>query len=355
MILTELFTAKTIAEYWTEAVSNREPYLGSGFFPERKKAGLDLSWIKGHKGLPVTLMPSTFDAKARFRDRIGVSKVETEMPFFREGFLIKEKDRQDILRALDSGDPYVQSVLSRIFDDAANLIAGAAVVPERMRMQLLAPDGGKPAVVIQANGVDYSYDYDPDGSFLAGHYMENTTATDKWSDTENSRPLEDLREAMDAEEQLTGTRPEIALMSRKTFNYLLHNDSVRSAILAQNVTANILMTEVLVKSVLTQLLGLTAVVYTKKYVDDAGQTQAFYPDDMVTLLPGRPVGATWYGTTPEEADLMGGSQASVTIVDTGVAVTTILIPHPVNIETLASEIVLPSFEGMDDVYVMKVA
>ena len=43
------------------------------------------------------------------------------------------------------------------------------------------------------------------------------------------------------------------------------------------------------------------------------------------------------------------------IVDTGVAITTIKIPHPVNIETIASEIVLPSFERMDEVYVIKVA
>ena len=43
-------------------------------------------------------MPSAFDAKATFRDRIGFEKLETEMPFFREGYKIKEKDRQEMLR-----------------------------------------------------------------------------------------------------------------------------------------------------------------------------------------------------------------------------------------------------------------
>ena len=106
MNLTELFTPKIIAANYTEAASNAIPYLGSGLFPSVKRAGLDLAWIKGHKGLPISLKPSAFDAKATFRDRIGVSKLETEMPFFREGYKIKEKDRQEILRAQSSNDPY---------------------------------------------------------------------------------------------------------------------------------------------------------------------------------------------------------------------------------------------------------
>ena len=114
MNLTELFTPKIIAANYTEAASNAIPYLGSGLFPSVKRAGLDLAWIKGHKGLPVSLKPSAFDAKATFRDRIGVSKLETEMPFFREGYKIKEKDRQEILRAQSSNDPYAADVINRI-------------------------------------------------------------------------------------------------------------------------------------------------------------------------------------------------------------------------------------------------
>lgn len=111
MNLTELFTPEIIVANYTEAASNAIPYLGSGLFPSVKRAGLDLAWIKGHKGLPISLKPSAFDAKATFRDRIGVSKLETEMPFFREGYKIKEKDRQEILRAQSSNDPYAADVI----------------------------------------------------------------------------------------------------------------------------------------------------------------------------------------------------------------------------------------------------
>ena len=117
MNIIDVFTPAAVAAYWTEVGSNRVPYLGEGLFPVQKKAGLDLNWFKGSRGLPVSLMPSAFDAKATFRDRIGVQKIETEMPFFREGFKLKEKDRQELLRAQSSTDPYAREVLDRIFSE----------------------------------------------------------------------------------------------------------------------------------------------------------------------------------------------------------------------------------------------
>jgi hypothetical protein len=72
-------------------------------------------------------------------------------------------------------------------------------------------------------------------------------------------------------------------------------------------------------------------------------------------LPSYALGNTWFGTTPEEFDLMSGTaNASVSIVNTGVAITTIKEPHPVNVQTIVSEIILPSFERMDDIFVIKV-
>ena len=133
MNITDIFTPKAITMNWNEVYSNRLPYLGEDLFPAKKKMGLDLSWIKGYKGLPVSLMPSHFDAKPTFRDRIGVSKIETEMAFFREAMFLKEKDEQEIMWIQNSNDPYAAAVLSNIFDDTNTLIEGALVVPERMR------------------------------------------------------------------------------------------------------------------------------------------------------------------------------------------------------------------------------
>lgn len=356
MRLSDIFTAKAIALNWTQVASNKIAYLGSAFFSPQKKMGLDLKWIKGNKGLPISLAPSTFDAKSKFRDRIGVAIAETEMPFFRESFLVKEADEQEIMRVQSSNDPYANEVINRIFDDSNNLIDGANVVPERMIMQLLSPATGKPGIAIVANGVDYTYDYDPDGTFLANNFLELTGATDKWSDLVNSDPLDDLQTAQSKVESVTGTKPTIAIMSKKTMGYIVKNEKIKSAILAQNTTANIFMTEKRAKAFILEELDITIIVYTKQFKDESGVAKAFYPDDMVTLLPGDgvPLGNTWYGTTPEERTLMGNAQADVTIVNTGVTVAVTVTSDPVNTKTTASEIVLPSFERMNECFVIKV-
>lgn len=188
MNLREFFTPAAIAAQWAEAASNQIPYLGTGLFPARKKAGLDLSWLKGSKGLPVSLMPSAFDAAATFRDRIGFEKLETEMPFFREGFKIKEKDRQELLRVQDSNDPYARAIIERVFDDANSLIDGANVVPERMIMQLLFPENGNAGISISANGVAYIYNYDPNGTWKSSNYIV-LTGGDLWTAPTTADPL----------------------------------------------------------------------------------------------------------------------------------------------------------------------
>jgi hypothetical protein len=53
--------------------------------------------------------------------------------------------------------------------------------------------------------------------------------------------------------------------------------------------------------------------------------------------------------------MSGATVAQVNIVETGVAITTIKEPHPVNVQTIVSEITLPSFESIDNIYIVKVA
>ena len=51
---------------------------------------------------------------------------------------------------------------------------------------------------------------------------------------------------------------------------------------------------------------------------------------------------------------MGNSEANVSIVNTGVAITLTVTSDPVNTKTTVSEIVLPSYERMSETYVIKV-
>lgn len=355
MKLSDVFTAETIALNYTNAASNAIPYLGTGFFPSQKKAGLDLKWIKGHNGLAVSLMPSTFDAKSTFRDRVGISMSETEMPFFRESMLVKEKDEQEIMRVQDSKDPYAAQVLDNIFNDTKTLVDGANVVPERMIMQLLAPLNGSVGIEIKANNVDYTYNYDPDGSWKAEHYAKITTDADKWSTSATCDPLFDIETALDAQEAASGNRPEILLMSKATFNMIKNSAKVRSGILAQNTTANVNYTSAKVKQYVEEELSVTIIIYNKQFKNESGTAKKFYPDNIVMMLPNGAIGTTWYGTTPEERTLTAKSDADVSIVNTGVAVSVTITYDPVNTKTTVSEIVLPSFERMNECYAMEVA
>lgn len=353
MKITDVYSAKAVALVQTEVASNRIPYLGEGLFPAKKKMGLDLKWIKTSKGLPVSLSPSNFDAVSTLRSREGFKMTETEMAFFRESRIVKETDEQEMLRVQESTDPYVQEILNRVFDDVNDLIEGAMVVPERMIMQLLAPSDGSPKISIQADGVTYAYNYDPNNDYKTNNFAELSGETDKWSDIENSDPLEDVSNGLDSVEAKTGERPSIMIVSRKTMDYLKQNKKIKSAILAQNVTANIFMNDNRVKEIFSAELGVNIIVYSKQYKNEEGTVAKFYPDGFATLIPNGALGNTWRGTTPEERTLMGSKEADVSIVNTGIAVAVTVSNDPVQTKTTVSEIVLPSYERMDSTYVIK--
>ena len=356
MNLTEfrkLVSPKVIAANWTEAISNQIPYLGETLFPSKQKAGLDLKWIKGAKGLPVSLMPSAFDAKATFRSREGIKLTETEMPFFREGFKIKEKDRQEILRIREKNDPYMNDALTRVFDDAANLLEGALVVPERMIMQLLFPVNGDAGISIEANGVSYVYDYDPGDAWKTTNYLE-VGGDYTWDKGAAADPLGDIQLAQDRIKAQGGVGTIIA-MNNNTFKLLRSIKQIKDLFLTINGQALGVLTDPQIINVLKSTLNLTGIiVYDKQYKDEDGETHYFVPDYYVAVLPAGPLGNTWRGTTPEEADLMDSKEAEVAVVNQGIAITQIVDTHPVNINTFASEIVLPSFERMNEVAVLKV-
>lgn len=350
MDINNVINPATLAAYFTEHPSNAIPYLGEDFFPRKKRAGLGLSFIRRLNGIPVSLKPSVFDAKVNC---IDADRIDSDMPFFRKTMHVPEKDRQEILRASESNDPYLISTAEQIFNDANTLVRAAEVVPERMRWQLLAPTTGKPGISISANGVDYTYDYDPDDTWKTNNFLE-VTSTDKWDAPDTADPLGDLTEAQDKAEASSGTRPAVAVMNRNTLNLMIKCKSVQNAILAQNATANIFVNEAVMRSVLLNQLGLDLVVYSKLYKDDAGAQKSFVPDGMVTLLPKVPLGSTYYGTTPEEARLKNKSNVEFQLINTGVALTAADNIDSVNYKIICSEIVLPSYEGMDSVAVIKV-
>lgn len=335
----EMVTAPEIAAYWETFTKDRPPYLGETLFPAQKKLGLDLKWIKGAQGLPVVLKPSAFDVNVVPRPRIGFDRMATEMPFFKESMYIDEELRQSLNMVLETGNQaYIDSVMSRVFNDNVRLLEGARVRREAMRMMVLTTG----TIAIDANGQAYDYDFG-----VPENHKGNATVS--WSDPA-ADILGDITKWQDTVENDTGVRPTRAVCDRKTWAHIKKNSVISKAIYVMQA-GDILVSDAKVRSLLMEELGLEVVVYSKLYTNDSGTTTAFIPENTFVLFPVGTLGKTWYGTTPEESDLISGGVANVAITDTGVAVTTMRKADPVNVETKVSMICLPSFEAADNIFI----
>ena len=343
MNIFDLIKAPELTSYWEEKKQDMPPYLGEELFPSDKKLGLKLDWIKGANGLPVVLKPSAFDVGAVPRARIGFDKLSTQMPFFKESMYIDEELRQELNMVMETGNQaYIDAITNRVFADEMHLLEGARARREEMRMMALTTG----AIAITANGQAYNYDY----GMPEDH---SSTVETSWSTT-TCDPIEDLRVAMDKIEDDTGIRPTRGVCTRKTWGYLRNNQTIiKSIFVLSNGQVNAL-SDARLSQYLQDELGLELIIYGKRYKNDAGTATQFVPDDTVVLFPEGNLGKTWFGTTPEESDLMGGKVANVSITDTGVAVTTMEKADPVNVETKVTMICLPSFESADSVYILDV-
>lgn len=349
----DMVNAQALSAYYEQIESNRIPLLGEALFPARKKLGLKLEWIKGYNSLPVALMPSAFDTKPTLRDRGGVSMESTKMPFFREAMRLGEQERQDLLMFMEANsNAYATQAITKIFDDTVGLIESSMITPEIMRFKLMT-DGAFTIASPQDKGVvvSYQYNYDPNGKWAASNKTTLLT-TARWSDHANSNPIQDILDMKQKAKQ-KGIELTRGILGYQTWLDIVSNAKVK---LGMNplaaVAANVIVTDAQVKTYVETITGIKFQVYDKQYKDLDDAEQYFYPTrGACSLFPTGDLGYTWFGTTPEEADLLSGNTlADVRIVNTGVAVSTEKIALPVNVINWVAEIVLPSFENMDRVF-----
>lgn len=359
--LSEAFTARALGVTWDnyQKTLGLPPYLGRSFFATDKMEGLDLRYIKGSEGLPVSLARSNFDALAQLREPIGFSEEEQEMPFFRESYVVKEKDEQEYMRmASSTDDVYAQQVLKNIMLNPMKLVEGANVIPEREIWQLLAPADGTPKIAFSIGGTDLKEaNYDISGDYKKNHFMEITTDADKWSAADTATPIDDLVQAQEQHLDNTGENLTTFVMNQKTWKQFCAADDTKKQVVGILAYQNgIRAKESDIKSYLLENYGITIYVYNKMYLGEDGVSHTFIPDGVVSAIASgvNTLGTVWYGTTPEmrSGDLATGS---LSVVETGVSIYTYATNHPVNTHCVVSEIVLPSYERMNSTFVMKVS
>ena len=211
-----------------------------------------------------------------------------------------------------------------------------------MRMQVLAT--GK--IAFTSDGVNKDIDY--------GVKPEHKKQVSKsWAEP-GATPLADLEDAIETAREL-GLNPERAIMNAKTFGLIRKAASTVKAIkpLAGDGSS---VTKAELQSYVADNFGVEIVLENGTYRNEKGEVSKFFPDGHLTLIPDGPLGNTVFGTTPEESDLFADNtvNADVEIVDSGIAVTTTKTTDPVNVQTKVSMVALPSFERLDDVYMLTV-
>lgn len=352
----DMFDSKEIKAYYDAmVVADPKDSVVLSKFPARRNAGLSLSWIKGYNQVPVALQPSAFDAKAQVRDRIGVERLETEMPFFRESMRIGEVERQRLGTLFNSSTELAKPLITKLYDDVKNLIDGANVQARRMACNVLTTGAINVATsVASGRNASYSYNYDPDGGWATKN-SKTLVAGAKWTEANkaNSNPIKDLMEAKRIMRK-KGVIVSEAIMNAETYEGMIASESIVKAINPLGA-ASMIITDIEAQNYVEQRTGIKIRIEDGVFIDEGGIEQFYYPTGYVSLTPSSVLGSTNFGTTPEEYDLVTGlSDVSVAIVGGGVAVTTFVEAHPVNHVTLVSAVVLPSFEGMSKVYTLKV-
>jgi hypothetical protein len=339
MTIFDLMQSQELTAYWEELTQDEAPYPCEELFPDDKKRGISLKWIKGSKGLPVVLKTSAFDVHAIPRARVGFEKLTAEMPYFKESTYIDEELRQELNLVLETGNQaYIDSVMNKIFDDETRLLRGARASRERMRMMALTTG----IISMAANGQAFTFDY---GVSHKGN------AKVAWSDHTNSDPIEDMRAAKETIQDETGATITRAMCDGKTWRDIRNNEKIKKAIfvLTNGVGA---VSDNQLRQYIQEEVDIEILVNDKRYKDENETTAKFMPENTFVMFPDGDLGKTWFGTTPAESDLMSGSVANVSITDTGVAVTTVQKADPVQVETIVSMICLPSFESADQVYIL---
>lgn len=331
----DYITPANILAYWDNSKADQAAYMGEMLFPATKIQGLELSKVGGRAGLPVRLKASAFDTQATYRDRLSIEVTKQKMPFFRERMKVDEETRQQILAI--SNDQILRGYVTRIFDDAGNLLRGSRATRERMAMELISTGHVK----IDGNGVKLDYNYNLSRK-------QNVKASVAWTDPVHSKPIQDLIDWVDYFRTEFHVPMGFVVMNTKTFNLIKKSEST-IAILYPTATTigNQLVTSPQVKDLILNATGLQVLINDAAYADEVGGAgKPFYPEGVCTLLPvGGKLGNMVFGTTPEEIDLLTDAKTSgnTRITDTGVAVYTRLIDHPVNREVIVSQICLPSF------------
>ena len=344
MNLSDYINSKNIALYIKELPV--EQTLDKAMFPNKKVSGTKLEMAKGAKKKPIALRMSTFDANTKMRALSADLNVKsTEIPFFKEGMGIDETTRRDLQNAVGANNEnFVNALLGEVFENYSNLVDGANIIAKKMRSSVIQNG----LLNFTSKDGDIVVDYG-----VPANHREVLTNTDKWTNPD-ADIIGDIKAWQKAIVKDQYAKPKTLLLTENTFDStFLVNKAITNHIKNSNLNTSLILSQANYIQFVKEVLQLTVVfLEDATYIPYEGaEPVPYYADGKVTLMSGTTLGNTVYGTTPEEFDKQSGSSKLDTyMVDTGIAVTTMVKEDPVTVDTKVSVMPIVSFDRADEVF-----
>lgn len=124
-------------------------------------------------------------------------------------------------------------------------------------------------------------EFEIDFNFPTAH-KPALSGTERWSDTANAKPHDDLLEWKRLISAATGFTGNLAICGKNVPGYLLNNAKVRTLLDTRNLSIGQLAFEN--GNYIGRLVGVDIFSYDATYTDASGTTQSFIPDDAVILV-----------------------------------------------------------------------
>ncbi|REK67997.1 MAG: major capsid protein E [Cohnella sp.] len=321
------------------------------FFPPEQTEELTVDVIKSMSRLPVMAQIAELGTETRYGSREGVSGQRVEIPKIQRGRWMDEKLIRLLLIASQNTGLRRQEVAQIVREQLND--AQYCVDAIRARKEWVAMQAVTLGAVNYVEGdvrVQVDWGYTPEQKPVL-------TGTDRWSDTENSKPLQDIQNWWNYQAD-RGVRLTRAFTSRQVLSYLLQNLSLRRHYFG-NPSGNAeppQLNQAQLDAVFDSLgLPRIATYDTQARVElDAlsngklqFQTVRMAPQDRFVMLPDGPLGNYLWATSTEE--LVDGIEAEQT-GDMGIYVFRDLVSkHPLRIRTVGVNLAFPVFPYADSV------
>lgn len=351
--LQTFYNAKNVISVWNElkhgSGSNNFNKPLEKWFPYKKTLAMSIDLVSGYRNQNVSMDLCAYDTNARIRGLSQITSETRDIPYFKNSVLFTEKDRRKILEVLATHqDP---TIIATAFEGHMHnvvdvLLNAPDVVAERYRAQLLqhgtiamsSPDSAISKLSIGIN-------YDPTDEWADKNVMYwSANPSDGTTDI-----VADLIEVLFTFSQTNGMVPCTMIMNHSTYIAIGRDPALRHMLDTQKWDT--------LEQVLSFKSGVpvSIMVNTATYKSDFGEPDtAYWEQDVISIVPNSPLGGIMCGLTPVQYDqIYSNAKRDVASSAENFSILCKYIDDPVQIETIGSACLLPKFDGMHKVFVIR--